>query len=463
MIVFLDILKNVKKRIKLFSPVQIIVYSFVLIIAIGTFLLYLPISVKTGRSSFLDAFFTSVSCTCVTGLNLHDTWSYFTLFGQIVILLLIQIGALGLVSFTTGFTLIVHRKLGLRDMKILREGIHGNIVDIPNIIRTIFISTFILEVLGALLLSSKFVPKYGITGLWLSIFLAVSSYCNAGFDITGFIRPDSSLIPFNSDPFIMVVITSLIIVGGLGFLVIIDIYTNVTNRFNTIRHHSRLSFQTTIVLKATFWLLLVGTILFFSFEYENSLKGLSVLEKLFVCFMQSASSRTAGLFSFDLAKQYNITKFITIILMFIGASPASTGGGIKTVSFIVLISTMWNTLCGRDEIVIYNRKISKSVVYRSVSICLAFVIFVIVGTLMISILESQSPIATVDILYEVVSAISTTGLSTGITRGVSSFSKYILIFFMFVGRVGPISLILAIMSKKDNKYKVIPEGKLIIS
>lgn len=459
----MDILNKLKKKIKLLSPVQIIVYSFVLIIAVGTFFLYLPISVRSGQTCFLDSFFTSVSCTCVTGLSLHDTWSHFTLFGQIVILSLIQIGGLGLVSFTTGFTLIVHRKLGLRDMKILKEGIQGNVVDIPNIVRTVFISTFVVEVLGVLLLSSKFVPKYGLLGLWLSLFLAVSSYCNAGFDITGFISQDSSLMIFNNDPFIMFVVASLIIIGGFGFLVIIDIYSNATNRFNPVKHHSKLSLQTNIVLKATFWLLLVGTLLFFCFEYENTLKGLSIVEKLSACFMQSASSRTAGLFSFNLTKQYNITKLITIIFMFIGASPTSTGGGIKTVSFVVLISTMWNTLCGRDETVIYNRKINKSIVYRSLSISLAFIIFISIGTLMISILEAQKPILVIDILYEVVSAISTTGLSTGITRSISDFSKYILIFFMFVGRVGPISLILAITTKKDNKYKMIPEGKLIIS
>lgn len=454
----------IKKKLKQLSPVQIIVYSFVLVIVLGTLFLLFPFSTRDKAGiNFFTAFFTSVSCTCVTGLNLYDTWMYFSPFGQFVMLLLIQIGGLGLVSFTTGFTLAIHRKLGLRDMKIIQEGTQGNLVDIPQIIRTIFISTFGFELLGALLLCLRFMPKYGVQGIWLAFFLSVSSYCNAGFDITGFIRPDSSVTVFNDDPFVMLVISMLIIIGGSGFLVVVDIYKHFIDRFsnNTTRH--RFSLHTQIVLKSTVYLLIAGIILFFCFEYENALSGLSIYNKLFASFLQSASSRTAGLFAFDLSKQYTITKFITIILMFIGASPASTGGGVKTVSFIVVMSTMWSTLYGREDTIIYRRKINKSVVYRSVAICTAFIMFAALGTLMICMLEATKPISSIDILYEVVSAVSTTGVSAGITRSLSTLSKCILVFLMFIGRVGPISLILALTAKKDNnKYKMLPEGKLII-
>lgn len=456
--------RKINKRIKSLSPVQVIVFSFVLIIVIGTFLLLLPFSTKNPKeNNFFTALFTAVSCTCVTGLSLHDTWSYFSFFGQVVMLLLIQIGGLGLVSFTTGFTLAVHRRLGLRDIKIIQEGTQGNLADIPQIIKTVFAATLLFEILGASLLCCKFVPRYGFAGAWLSIFLAVSSYCNAGFDVSGFIMPDSSLRAFSRDPFVMLVISALIIMGGLGFLVVTDVYNYIIKKRHKKSARHRLSLHTKVVLKASLLLLFTGTALFFCFEYDNVLKGLDIWNKLIICFFHSASSRTAGLFSFDLNKQYSITKFITIVLMFIGASPASTGGGIKTVSFVVLLSVMGNTLCGKEDAILFGRKINKTIVYRSFAISTAFAIFITMGTLMISMLEAQKPISSTDILYEVVSAISTTGLSTGITRLLSNFSKCLLMIFMFVGRVGPISLILAIIAKKNgDKYKTLPEGKLII-
>lgn len=455
---------DIRKKIKLLSPIQVIVYSFVLIILIGTLLLLLPISVRNpNEHNFFTALFTAVSCTCVTGLSLHDTWSYFSFFGQIVMLSLIQIGGLGLVSFTTGFTLAVHRKLGLRDIKIMQEGTQGNLADIPHIIKTVFVSTILFEILGATLLCLKFVPKYGLKGAWLSVFLAISSYCNAGFDISGFIMPDSSLMSFNQDKFVLVIISSLIIIGGLGFLVVSDIYNYIIKKLYYKSNNSKLSLHTKVVLKSNLFLLLAGTILFFCFEYENTLSKLNIGNKLIVCLFHSSSCRTAGLFSFDLSRQYSITKFISIFLMFIGASPASTGGGIKTVSFVVLLSVMGNTLCGKEEAILEGRQINKPTVYRSLAISTAFVILISAGTLMLTMLEAQNPISLIDIIYEVVSAISTTGLSTGITRILSTFSKCLLMLFMFIGRVGPISLLLAIIAKKNNnKYRTLPEGKLII-
>ena len=455
---------KVRKMIKMLSPVQVIVYSFVLIILIGTCLLLLPFSTRnSSANSFLTALFTSVSCTCVTGLNLYDTWSHFSFFGQLVMLFLIQIGGLGLVSFTTAFTLAVHRKLGLRDMKIIQQGTQGDLVDIPQIIRTIFVSTFLFEILGAILLGFRLAPQYGLNGVWLSIFLSVSSYCNAGFDVAGFIMPNSSLIAFNKDPFIMLVISFLIIIGGLGFLVVVDIYNYLKKKTQHKFAYVKLSLHTKVVLRATFALIVSGAILFFCFEYNNTLKGLSLLDRVVACFFHSSSARTAGLFCFDLANQCNITKVITVILMVIGASPASTGGGIKTVSFVVLLSAVSSTLLGKEDAIVLGRKINKSIVYRSFAIATVFIIFITAGTIMISILETQKPIALIDIFYEVASAISTTGLSVGITKELSDFSKFLLMLLMFVGRVGPISLILAVISKKNNdKNKTLPEGKLII-
>lgn len=452
-------------RLKSLFPVRFIVCSFVLTIFVGTVLFLLPFSIRNSESAtFFNAFYAAVSCTCVTGLDVHDTWNHFSFFGQCIMLLLIQVGGIGLVFFTTGFTFMVNRKLGLRDMKIMQEETQGKLADIPQIIKAVFAATFFCEVVGALLLGIRFFPKYGLKGIWLSIFLSVSSYCNAGFDVSGFICPNSSLIKFNEDPFVMLVVSILVITGGLGSLVLVDIYNFIKKNLILGETKYKFSLQTLVVLKSTCVLIFLGTILFFCFEYQNALKGLSIPNKFFVCFFHSVSSRTAGFFAFNLSEQYNVTKFITMIFMFIGASPASTGGGVKTVSFVVLASTMSSTLCGKEDTIISGRKISKTVVYRSFAIFAVFLMCIGLGTLMICMLEARNPISSVDILYEVVSAISTTGLSVGITRFLSKFSRVILMILMFIGRVGPISLILAVTMKKNStsKYKTLPDGKLMI-
>lgn len=454
-----------KKIAHSLPPEKLIVYSFVLIISIGTFLLSLPISKRAGTTTeFMSALFTAVSCTCVTGLSLHDTWSYYSVFGQAVMLILVQVGALGLISFTTGLTLMVHRKLGFRDIKIVQEGTQGNIVDIPKILKAVFFSTLAFEILGTTFLSARFIPEFGLLrGFWLSVFLSVSSYCNAGFEITGFICPDSGATPFSNDPFVMIVLSVLTIMGGLGFLTVVDISRYLNNFFKNKKAVGSLSLQTRIVLQTSLWLLIFGTVLLFCFEYDNTLGGFSLPQKISVCFMQSASSRTSGLAPCDLNRQYSMTKFITMVLMFIGASPTSTGGGIKTVSFVVILATMWSTLYGRREVIIKRKKLNHNVVYRSIAICMAFVVLIALSTLTISILEAHKSIFVVDILYEVISAVSTTGFSIGVTRTVSDLSKCILMFLMFIGRIGPVSLILAVTSKKDEGSKMLPEGKLTIS
>lgn len=461
----MNLLRKIIRKPKSFSPVQIVTVGFLIVIFIGTILLMIPDASRPGQSTdIMGALFTSVSCTCVTGLSLYDTWTHWSEFGQVIMLLLIEIGALGLVSFTTGLTLFLHRRLGLRDMKIVQEGIRSNIIDVPRMICTIFFSTFLFESLGFLLLCSRLVPKYGTYGIWTSAFLSISAYCNAGFDITGFISPGQSLSMFSDDPFIMCVISGLIVIGGLGFIVIVDIYSYFSERFDGKYNNVHLSLHSKIVLRASAVLILLGTALFFLAEYNNTLLPLSIDKKLVASFMQSVSTRTAGMFSIDPSKQYSISKLISIALMFIGASPASTGGGIKTVAFVVILATMWSTLCGHDETIILRRKIEKSVVYRSISIVAVFVIIISLSTLALCFFEFYQEVASIDILYEVVSAMTTTGLSTGITPNLSVISKCILILLMFMGRVGPISLMLAIIARKNaHKHSMLPEGKIIIS
>lgn len=452
------------EKLKIFSPVQIIVFSFIFIIAIGTVALTLPFCSRSGSSTdFLSALFTSTSCTCVTGLSLFDTWSHWSAIGQIVILILIQTGGLGLVSFTTGFTLIMRKRLGLRDMKIVKESVSGNVINVPKLITTILISTFIFEIIGTLLLCARFVPKYGIYGMWLSLFLSISSYCNAGFDITGFISPGSSLLEFNDDPFIMFVISMLIIIGGIGFVVIVEIYTYFTDNFGKKERIPNLSLHATIVIRTSLILLVLGSLVFIICEYNNTLSGLNLPQKFMASFLQSSSARTAGMFSIDMESQHNITKFFTIMLMFVGASPSSTGGGIKTVTLVIVLWTIISTLKGRDDTVILGKRIEKSVVYRSFSITVLSVIVILISSIIISLLEVGHDLKSIDVVYETVSALSTTGLSVGITPLLSKFSKFILIILMFMGRVGPISLILSIMSNKiSHKNSMLPEGKVII-
>ena len=459
-----SIIDRLVEKIKHYSAVKIIVSSFFFLICCGTLLLMLPVCSRSGQpTDFLSCLFTSTSCTCVTGLALFDTWSQWSIYGQIVMLLLIQLGGLGLISFTTGVTLLFRRKLGLRDMKIFQECISGNIVDINYLIKIIFTYTFSFELIDALLLCMRLAPKYGLDGVWASIFIAVSAYCNAGFDVVGFIKPGMSLMEVNNDPVILCVVSALIIIGGLGFVVLIDLHRFIKNRIIAKDKKAHLCLHTRVVIKTSFWLLVIGCLAILSLEYNNVLAGYSFDRKLFSSFLQSTSSRTAGFFAIDLANQTSATKLITIILMFIGASPASTGGGIKTTTFIILMFTAISVISGKGETIIENRKIEKNVVYKSLAVFVLSLAAACAGTLFICVAEVSTNINIIDIIYEVISALSTTGVSVGITPMLSLFSKICLMLLMFIGRVGPISLILAMLDKKGGyKNSMLPEGKIII-
>lgn len=451
------------KRLKDVAPVRLIVSSFFFIIVVGTILLALPISSRSGKSTHLiDALFISTSATCVTGLTLFDTWTHWNLFGQMVILTLIQIGGLGVVTFTTGFTLFLRRKLGLRDLQLARENTSGNTMDVAHLIRMIITFTFVCEGVGALLLMIRFVPQFGWRGVWLSVFEAISAYCNAGFDILGFRWPDQSLIPYAKDPLVSLVIAGLIIVGGLGFIVISDIYyAKIRTRLHREKP-THLNFHSVVVLLTTGILLLLGTILFFFCEYQNSMAGMHFLDRLNISFFQSASTRTAGFASINIAMEHDFTKIITILFMFIGASPGSTGGGIKTTTFVVLIGTVFSVMRGSEDTIIHKRKIEKGTVYRSLAIFILSLLMILISTGIILSVEKH-PISGVDALFEATSAFGTVGLTAGITPILGPISKAVLCFTMFLGRVGPVSLALAIaMRRGRSATAVLPEGKIIV-
>ena len=439
--------------------VRLITLSFAAIIAVGTFLLMLPLSSSTG--SFTppeDAFFTATSATCVTGLVVFDTFLHWSGFGQAVILLLIQLGGLGLISFTTFFTLTIRRKLGIRDLQLANEYIsNGSLIDVPRLLRLVVAVSFTVECLGALLLSLRFVPAYGDQGIWISIFLAVSAYCNAGFDILGREGPFSSLTNYNDDPLVLLTISMLIIIGGLGFIVFNDI-------LSYRRGHSLL-LHTRIVLIFTVALIFVGALLFFLIEYNNkdTMKDLPLGQKVLASFFQSVSARTAGFNSIDIGAMYDPSKMLMCALMFIGAASGSTGGGIKITTFVVLVMTVVSVVRGREDTIILGRKVGKRVVYRALAIAAISGLIVLVAFFVVVYCQQEHDIATIDALFEAVSAFGTVGLTTGVTPDMTLGSKLILIVTMFAGRVGPVSLALA-LTVRDHKHEseVLPEGRILV-
>lgn len=456
---------SLMKRIKAMPPVRLIVASFFLIILVGTLLLMTPAASRNGQAtSFVDALFTATSATCVTGLVPFDTWTHWSLFGQIVILVLIQTGGLGVVTFTTGFTLLVRRRLGLRDLQLATENTAGSTIDVIRLVRMILVFTFSSELLGAGLLSIRFIGDYGpLKGIWISVFEAVSAYCNAGFDILGFRWKDGSMTGYADDPLVCLTIAGLIVLGGLGFIVINDVYLKKIQPRLKKETRGHLNLHSSVVIKMTVFLLALGTLLFFALEYDNTLKGHNFFEKLNISFFQSASARTAGFAAVDMGKTLDITKLSTIFLMFIGAAPASTGGGLKVTTFIILISTVVSLIRGYDDTILSKRRIDKAIVYRALTIlALAFlVVFVTSGVILST--NGQHPISAIDALFESVSAFATVGLTANMTQFLSPASKIALCFAMFIGRVGPVSLGLALSTHKNHKSgAVLPEGKVIV-
>ncbi|MCI2160988.1 MAG: cation transport protein, partial [Oscillospiraceae bacterium] len=306
-------------------PIRLIVLSFMLVILTGTILLIFPFCSRSGSfTAPIDALFVATSATCVTGLSPFDTWTHWNEVGQLIIILLIQVGGLGLVTFTTGVTLLLRRKMGLKELRLAVENTNGESGLIRHLIRITLGFTFSCELLGALLLMIRFVPIYGPYGVWISVFTAISAFCNAGFDILGLSDPGRSLIPYVSDPLVCITVGTLLVVGGLGFVVISDIfYAKIRPHLLHQDHVHRLSLQSKLVIYCSATLLLVGAILFFFLEDHNTLEGLSLGAKINASFFQSASARTAGFSSVHIASELDITKIVTILFMFIGASPGS--------------------------------------------------------------------------------------------------------------------------------------------
>ncbi len=453
--------QSMGEKIKNAAPVRIIVVSFLLLILAGTLLLMLPISTNEGTTSWVEALFTSVSSTCVTGLSVVNTTIHWSHFGQTVILCLIQFGGLGFSTFAIGFTLLLRKKLGIRERILASESSGGGTSDAAFLMKLILGFTFGCEALGALLLMLRFVPQYGTEGIWPSIFVAVSAYCNAGFDILGFVPGNSSLTAFAADPLVCLTVSGLIIIGGLGFVVVQDIYVNSLRPRLQRKEPQKLRFFSQICLSVTGILLLVGTVMFFILEYNGSMKGLSLPAKLNTAFFQSVNTRTAGFASVDIGQESDLTKVLTCILMFIGGCPGSTAGGIKVSTFVVLTATVLSSMKGSGEAVVLKHRFPSAMVNKAVTVTLLGLILVFVDAGVLSNLNPSIPF--MDCLFEAVSAFGTVGLSANVTPRLETISRLILCLTMFIGRVGPVSFALVIMLRpKKEGDTVLPEGRMLI-
>lgn len=433
-----------RKRLKALelNPPRVLALGFGGLIVLGAILLNLPIATATGESiGFLDALFTSASSVCVTGLVVVNTGEFWSIFGQVVIICLIQMGGLGFMTMATLVALILGKKITLKERLIIKEQLNQEIMSgLVKLTKYIILSTFAIEGIGAIFLSTSFIPKYGLgKGVWFSIFHSISAFCNAGFDITG-----DSMIPFAGDIVVNLTICFLIIFGGLGFSVYIDMSKNKKFR--------RFSLHTKLVLVITLILIVVSTILIYLIEWDNpgTLYSLSVKDKALASFFQAVVPRTAGFNSINMGKLKDTTVFIMIILMFIGGSPISTAGGIKTTTFGAIVLTTISVIKGDRDVVIFKKRISQEIINRSLAILSVGIILVSVVALILTISEDA---VFLDLLFETTSAFGTVGLTRGVTPNLTSFGKTLIILTMYSGRVGPLTMAFAFAKKQKSKLK----------
>lgn len=430
------------------STTQIIMLSFLGAILLGSALLVLPFSTKSGESvDYIDALFTAVSATCVTGLVTLPTVATWSVFGQIVILILIQIGGLGVITITAGFMVAIHRKMGLKDSQLLSDALNvSTLSGLAEFVKKMLLGTFIIEGVGALMYMIVFIPDFGAKGIWISIFNSVSAFCNAGIDIVA----ENSLCNYATNPLVNVVTCLLIILGGLGYVVWWDIIRVLKDVKRTkFRCVFKLTLHSKIVLVSTFALILIGGISILAFEYNNplTLRNYNFFDKMQIAFFQSITTRTAGFATLPQENLTSASSIICIILMFIGGSPVGTAGGIKTVTIVVLFATTIATVRGKNEVTLFQRNLSKQVTRKAVAVAFSSFIIVALSTILLS-LSTDAP--ALDVVFETVSATATVGLSRNLTSSLNVWGKLILSATMYFGRIGPISLATSFNLKKEN-------------
>ena len=441
------------KRIK-FTTTQIILLSFLLVIFIGSILLALPISSTTGTPvPYVDALFTATTSTCVTGLVTLPTFSTWSVFGQIVILILIQVGGLGVVTIMTGWMLLLNRKLGIGDRLLVQDAFNLNTMSgLVKFVKNVLFGTLVIEGIGAVLYMFVFVPEFGAKGIWISVFNSVSAFCNAGIDIIA----DNSLCNYATNPLINIVTSALVILGGLGYIVWWDVLRVVKSRSPKNRKIFRhLTLHSKMAITVTAGLILAGAILIFIFEYANPLTigEMDLFDKIQVSFFQSVTTRTAGFASVPQENLTNASAAVSVILMLIGGSPVGTAGGMKTVTITVLICAAFATIRNKNSAALFGRRISDDSVKKAVAVVVMFLTICAGSTVLIL---ATSNASVIDAVYETVSATATVGLSRNFTATLNTFGKLIIIVTMYFGRVGPISLAVA-LGRKNESQNVISE------
>ena len=437
-----------RKRKLSLSTTQIIMLSFLGMILLGSLLLWLPVSAAAGKSvPYLDALFTATTATCVTGLVTLPTVSTWSTFGHIVILILIQIGGLGVITIISAVMIMLHKRMGFGNRLLLQDAFNLNSLSgIVRFVKRVMLGTFLVEGVGALLYMPVFIPEFGPRGIWVSVFTAISAFCNAGIDIIG----ENSLCDYATNPIINLVTSLLIILSGIGYVVWWDVLQ--TGRKAAGKHYKifrNLTLHSKIAISTTLILIFGGGLLIFLFEYGNPLTigNMSVFDKIQVSLFQSVTTRTAGFASVPQQDLTNASSILCLLLMFIGGSPVGTAGGIKTVTIAVLVVSALATIQNKNEVTLFDRNISKQAVNKAVAVTAMSFGILFVSTLLLSAVTNADSL---DVLYETVSATATVGLTRDLTPYLNGAGKTVIIATMYLGRVGPISLALALNSSKKK-------------
>ncbi len=436
-----------KSKLKL-STTHIILFSFFAAVLVGAVLLALPISSANGEwTSLVDALFTSTTATCVTGLVVVPTFSAWSTFGQIVILCLIQIGGLGVITVISILSMIFHRKIGLSDRLLLQDAFNLNTLSgLSKFVKKVVLGTFLVEGIGALLYMIVFIPEFGLKGIWISVFTAISAFCNAGIDI---IAADS-LAGYVHNPIINLTTCLLIFFSGIGYIVWWDVIRVFKQRkSNKVKFFKALTLHSKIALVTTLILIFGGALCIFLFEYNNpqTMKDFTLYQKIQASFFQSVTTRTAGFFTVPQEHFSNGSALVSILMMFIGGSPVGTAGGVKTVTIAVIVAAAIAAIKNKKDVTMFNRTLSKEAVSKGVAVvCTSFFIMFISTALLTAVTDADF----LDIIYETASATATVGLTRNLTASLNTVGKIIIIATMYFGRVGPISLVVALNFKKKN-------------
>ena len=450
----MKIFQNIQNNL---TYVRIIAMGYLAVILVGTIFLMMPFSARSGESTdFLTALFTATSATCVTGLVVVDTATYWTIAGQIVILLMIQIGGLGFMTLGILMAMLLKKRISLRARGLLQESMNymqmGGVVRLT---RTVFFGTMLFEGIGALLLSIRFIPLFGWgKGIYYSVFHSVSAFCNGGFDLMGtYSGQYSSLVDFYGDGLINFTIMALIILGGLGFFVWSDLRNNKY-------HWKKYMLHTKITIFSTLFLLIGGTLLFLIFEQGNLLKDMNGLERFWAASFSSVTARTAGFNTIDTAGLTGASKLLTMVLMFVGGSPGSTAGGIKTVTATVLVVYVWSNLRDSKGVNIFHRRLDDDVIRKASNVVVISLLMAISAIIFICHMQPYLPVE--DVMFEVFSAIGTVGMSTGLTRELSLASRIVVVLLMYCGRIGSMSFALSFTERKKVAPIQLPVEKIMI-